>query len=138
MPNAVPMKPRRVSRAVCPLSIEVARGNDLWLHTRDVPGAHVVVPLAGRPIDEATLLDAATLAVWFSPARPVASLEAADAVSLAALAQTQADVTYLLRKFVRKPRHAAPGRVSLSGGKTLRVRLEAARLRRLLASREET
>lgn len=119
------------------LTFEVARGNDLWLHTRDVPGAHVVVPLAGRPIDEATLLDAAMLAVWFSPARPVASLEAADAVSPAALAQTQADVTYLLRKFVRKPRHAAPGRVSLSGGKTLRVRLEAPRLRRLLASREE-
>lgn len=116
------------------LTFEVARGNDLWLHTRDVPGAHVVVPLAGRPIDEATLLDAATLAVWFSPARPIAALDGADAAALAALVQTQADVTYLLRKFVRKPRRAAPGLVSLAGGKTLRVRLEAARLRRLLAS----
>ena len=43
------------------LTFKVARGNDLWLHTRDVPGAHVVVPLSGRPIDGETLLDAATL-----------------------------------------------------------------------------
>ena len=113
------------------LTFHVARGNDLWLHTRDVPGAHVVVPLAGRPIDEQTLLDAATLAVWFSPARPD------EALRPDAPAAVQADVTYALRKLVRKPRGAAPGRVSVAGGKTIRIRLEAVRLERLLNTRED-
>jgi predicted ribosome quality control (RQC) complex YloA/Tae2 family protein len=110
------------------LTFRVARGTDLWLHTRDVPGAHVVVALDGRPIDEGTLLDAATLALWFSPARPKEQLsdEAARLV--------QADVTYAPRKLVRKPKGAAPGRVSVAGGKTIRIRLEPDRLRRLLAT----
>jgi predicted ribosome quality control (RQC) complex YloA/Tae2 family protein len=102
------------------LTFKVARGNDLWLHTRDVPGAHVIVPLAaGRAVDAETLLDAATLAAHHSNAR----------------GQEQVDVTYVLRKHVRKPPRARPGTVTLSGGKTLRVRLEPARLERLLAAR---
>ncbi len=121
------------------LTFRIARGNDLWLHTRDLPGAHVVVPLAGRPVDEPTLLDAATLAVWFSPARPTdwrADGPGAPGGDETAR-KVQADVTYALRKLVRKPRNAPPGRVTVAGGKTLRVRLEPDRLRRLLASRAE-
>ena len=111
----------------------MSSGNDLWLHTRDVPGAHVVVPLAGAPIDEQTLLDAATLAVWFSPARP----DEAPVPGTPQAALVQADVTYALRKLIRKPRGAAPGRVSVAGGQTIRVRLEPERLQRLLASRSD-
>jgi predicted ribosome quality control (RQC) complex YloA/Tae2 family protein len=69
--------------------------------------------------DQETLLDAATLAVHHSPARE----------------EAQADVTYAPRKLVRKPRGAPPGQVSVAGGKTMRLRMEAERLRRLLASR---
>jgi len=101
------------------LTFKVARGNDLWLHTRDVPGAHVVVPLSGRPIDGETLLDAATLAAHHSNAR----------------GEAQVDVVYVARKLVRKPPRSAPGTVTHSGGKTLRVRMEPARLSRLLAAR---
>ena len=122
------------------LTFRVARGNDLWMHTRDVPGAHVVVPLAGRPVDEITLIDAAMLAVWFSPARPaeLSGLEITPAGAAPAQApEAQADVTYALRKFVRKPKNAPPGRVSVTGGKTVRVRMEPDRLRRLLASRSD-
>lgn len=100
------------------LTFHVARGDDLWLHTRDFPGAHVVVALGGRPLDGETLLDAATLAVHHSPARGEAA----------------ADVTYLPRKLVRKPRGAKPGLVTLSGGKTIYLRVEPARLARLLAT----
>jgi predicted ribosome quality control (RQC) complex YloA/Tae2 family protein len=89
------------------------------MHTRDVPGAHVVVPLSGRPIDGETLLDAATLAAYHSNAR----------------GEAQVDVVYVARKLVRKPPKSRPGTVTHSGGKTLRVRVEAARLQRLLASR---
>jgi predicted ribosome quality control (RQC) complex YloA/Tae2 family protein len=101
------------------LTFKIAKGNDLWLHTRDVPGAHVVVPLSGKPIDEATLLDAATLAAHHSNAR----------------GESQVDVSYVLRKHVRKPPKSGPGLVTLSGAKTIRVRLEPTRLDRLLAAR---
>lgn len=106
------------------LTFKVARGNDLWLHARDHAGAHVVVPvtsLGGRAVDGETLLDAATLAAHHSNAR----------------GEAQVDVVYLARKLVRKPPRASPGTVTHSGGKTIRVRLEPARLERLLASREE-
>ena len=101
------------------LTFKVARGNDLWLHTRDVPGAHVIVPLSGKPIDGETLLDAATLAAHHSNAR----------------GEAQVDVVYVARKLVRKPPKSRPGTVTHSGGKTVRVRVEPARLERLLASR---
>jgi predicted ribosome quality control (RQC) complex YloA/Tae2 family protein len=103
------------------LTFKVARGNDLWLHTRDYAGAHVVVPTSGRPVDGETLLDAATLAAHHSQAR----------------GESQVDVTYVPRKNVRKPPKSAPGSVTHSGGKTIRVRLEPERLKRLLASRLE-
>jgi predicted ribosome quality control (RQC) complex YloA/Tae2 family protein len=102
------------------LTFQVARGNDLWLHARDVPGAHVVVPLeGGKPVDEETLVDAATLAAHHSNAR----------------GEAQVDVSYTLRKHVRKPPRTRPGLVTLSEAKTLRVRVEPDRLARLLASR---
>jgi predicted ribosome quality control (RQC) complex YloA/Tae2 family protein len=103
------------------LTFHIARGDDLWLHTRDVPGAHVIIVLGGRPLTEDTLLDAATLAVYHSPARE----------------ETQADVTYAPRKLVRKPRGASPGQVSVAGGKTLCLRMEPNRLERLLATRRD-
>ena len=104
------------------LTFHVARGGDVWLHTRDVPGAHVIVPLNGpNPIDPETLLDGATLAVHHSPARN----------------EPQADVTWALRKHLRKPRGARPGLVTASSVKTIRVRMEPDRLRRLLATRVE-
>ena len=101
---------------------------------RTVAFVFVVVPLAGRSIDEATLLDAATLALWFSPARPTASIEILDDDTAR---KVQADVTYAPRKLIRKPRHASPGLVSVAGGKTIRIRLEPERLRRLLASHKD-
>jgi predicted ribosome quality control (RQC) complex YloA/Tae2 family protein len=101
------------------LTFQWAHGNDLWLHARDVPGAHVVVPLSGKPIDEETLADAATLAAHHSNAR----------------GESQVDVTYTLKKHVRKPPKAKAGLVTLAEAKTIRVRLEPERLQRLLATR---
>ena len=100
------------------LTFKIARGSDLWLHTRDVPGAHVIVPLgAGRDVDAETLVDAATLAAHHSSARE----------------EEQVDVGYALRKHLRKPKGAAPGAVLVSQQKTIRVRMEKVRLARLLA-----
>ncbi len=102
------------------LTFREARGNDLWLHTADAPGSHVVLRLEkGAEPDAEETLDAAHLAVHFSPLR--------DA--------PRADVHVARRKDVHKPRKAPAGLVTLSGGKVVRLRLEPARLARLLATR---
>jgi predicted ribosome quality control (RQC) complex YloA/Tae2 family protein len=102
------------------LTFRESNGNDLWLHTDGSPGSHVVLVLAGRPEpDPEEVLDAAHLAVHFSPLRGTRA----------------ADVHVARRKEVHKPRKAPAGLVTLSGGKTLRVRIEEARLARLLDAR---
>lgn len=100
------------------LTFRMARGRDIWLHTRDVPGAHVVLPMAGRsgaPNSE-SLLDAALLAKHYSDARD----------------EAQCDVQWSRVKHLRHG--ARPGEVYVSQEKTLRVRHDAARIRSLLSS----
>lgn len=100
------------------LTLRNARGNDLWLHARAAKGAHVVVPGARDPPDPRTLGDAALLAAHFSSLR----------------GETSAEVMWTRCKYVRKPRGAAPGSVTVSQDKTLHVRLDGERLLALLAS----
>ncbi|MEL6427667.1 MAG: NFACT RNA binding domain-containing protein [Planctomycetota bacterium] len=107
----------RTSRDNDTLTIRIAKGSDLWLHTADCPGSHVVLRVAkGTSADEAEILDAAHLAIHFSPVRGT----------------DRAPVHVCARKHVHKPKGAKPGLVTLSGGKTLQVRVEEDRLKRLL------
>jgi predicted ribosome quality control (RQC) complex YloA/Tae2 family protein len=101
------------------LTVRIARGNDLWLHTADGPGSHVVLrnPKNSEPHPE-DLLDAAHLAAHFSPFSAAARV----AVHVAR------------RKHVRKPKGAPAGTVQVAGGKIRQVRIEPARLARLLES----
>ncbi len=89
------------------VTFRVARSYDTWMHAADYPGSHVVVRARGR--DEAvphrTLVEAARLAAHFSQARKDAKVA----------------VNYTQRKFVSKPRGAAPGLVYLSSFRTLLV-----------------
>jgi len=101
------------------LTREHARPQDLWLHARDVPGAHVVVPLErNETCPQELLLDAAQLAAHFSDARK----------------QTVIDVSYTAKRYVRKPRHAPKGTVQLEREKVLRLHADPKRLARLLAT----
>jgi predicted ribosome quality control (RQC) complex YloA/Tae2 family protein len=102
------------------LTLHVARGNDVWLHARGVQGSHVVIPDAGPAPDARTLGDAALLAAHFSRAR----------------GDQAAEVAWTRRKHVRKPKGAAPGSVIATQERTLRVRLDAARLAELLSTEE--
>jgi predicted ribosome quality control (RQC) complex YloA/Tae2 family protein len=102
------------------LTFQVARPQDLWLHVRGVPGAHVVVPLErNAEIPQELLLDAAHLALHHSPLK----------------GEPKGEVSYVLAKFVRKQKGGAPGQVVYTREKTFVVRTEPARLERLLASR---
>mgnify|MGYP001301198685 CR=1 FL=1 len=104
------------------LTFKVARGNDLWVHVRGLPGAHVVVPLArGAEPDAETLLDACALAVHYSGARGEAVAE---------VAHTQA-------RHVRKPKGSAPGAVLYVQEKVVPYRHDPARIERLLAQQAD-
>lgn len=99
------------------LTLHHARAHDLWLHARGVPGAHVVVPLArGEVCPPELLLDAAHLAAHFSDQRDERVVE----------------VDYVARGKVRKRKGSPAGRVELDHPKTIAVRIEPARLTRLL------
>lgn len=88
------------------LTFRVAGSLDMWLHAADYPGSHVVVRNPSRKeIPQRTLLEAAQLAAFYSDAGR----------------QAKAAVHYTQKKFVNKPRGAAPGLVSLASFKTLLV-----------------
>ncbi len=101
------------------LTFKIARPQDLWLHARGVPGSHVVVPLEkGAELPQELLLDAAHLALHYSSAK----------------GEPRGEVSYTLVKFVRKAKGGSPGQVTYSREKSFLVRLEPARLQRLLGS----
>lgn len=100
------------------LTLRLARGNDVWLHAAgSLAGSHVVIRLErGKTASLESLLDAATLALHFSKAR----------------GRPRGEVLYTQRKHVRKPKGLPPGQVEVLRSKTLQVRVEPGRLRRLL------
>jgi predicted ribosome quality control (RQC) complex YloA/Tae2 family protein len=49
------------------LTFKIARGNDVWMHVRGRPGAHLVIPVpTGKSVPLDTLLDAAALCIYWS------------------------------------------------------------------------
>ncbi|MFW5966403.1 MAG: NFACT RNA binding domain-containing protein, partial [Persicimonas sp.] len=102
------------------LTTSVARGRDIWLHARDWPGAHVILRMRkdqNAPTSQ-DLVDAATLAAWFSDGRK----------------DTLVDITYTRAKHVRKPKGFPPGKVTVADASTIAVAVEEERLERLLES----
>jgi predicted ribosome quality control (RQC) complex YloA/Tae2 family protein len=89
------------------LTFKVARAHDLWLHAADYPGSHVIVrnPARGEDVPHRTVIEAAQLAAHFSQAKRDAKVS----------------VHYTPRKFLSKPKGAAPGLVRMSSFRTLLV-----------------
>lgn len=88
------------------LTFRIAKSLDTWMHAADYPGSHVVVRNPNRKeVPQRTLHEAAQLAAFYSQGR----------------SQAKAAVHYTQKKFVNKPKGAAPGLVSLASFKTLLV-----------------
>lgn len=99
------------------------RGNDLWMHTRDVPGGFVFIrAIKGKTIPLETLLDGGTLAVWYSKAK----------------ADGRADLYYTAVKYLRRAQNGPLGLVLPTQEKNLTVTVDRARIERLHRDREET
>lgn len=77
--------------------VRSARPDDVWLHARGVPGAHVIVRTNGRPVPPEVLTRAAELAAWHSRAR----------------GEPKAEVSYTPARYVRKRKGAPPGMVTV-------------------------
>jgi predicted ribosome quality control (RQC) complex YloA/Tae2 family protein len=96
----------RASRDNDNLTFRVAQPNDLWMHAGDYPGSHVVVRNPTRKeIPQRTIIEAAQLAGRFSQASEDAKVV----------------VHYTERKFLSKPKGAAPGLVRLSRFRSITV-----------------
>lgn len=85
------------------LTNRLAKRDDIWLHTKDIPGSHVVIQ-STEPSEE-TLLEAANIAAYFSKARTSSTVP----------------VDYTKIRNVKKPSGAKPGFVTYDNQKTLFV-----------------
>jgi predicted ribosome quality control (RQC) complex YloA/Tae2 family protein len=94
------------------LTFKIARGNDVWLHVRGRPSAHVAVLLPpGKTASLDTLIDAAQLCLLHSGGKD--------------WGKTEVDYTY--RKYVKKIKNSQE--VSYTQSKSLNVRVEEERIR---------
>lgn len=88
------------------LTLRLAGDEDIWLHTKDIPGSHVIIRVNQRPeVPEQTLVEAASLAAWFSKSRQAGKVP----------------VDYTQRCNVRKPKGAKPGMVIYDNQRTVTV-----------------
>jgi predicted ribosome quality control (RQC) complex YloA/Tae2 family protein len=89
------------------LTCRIAQKDDLWFHTQDVPGSHVLVrnPQRLSRIPFSTVLQAASLAAYYSKARK----------------DTKVAVDYAFKKYITKPKGARPGLVLMTQKSTVLV-----------------
>jgi predicted ribosome quality control (RQC) complex YloA/Tae2 family protein len=87
------------------VTFDLGQADDVWLHARGVPGAHVILRTNGATPPEELVERAAQLAAWHSASRSAGAVE----------------VDVAPRRFVRKIPNAPPGLVRYSNERTLRV-----------------
>ncbi|WP_223588586.1 Rqc2 family fibronectin-binding protein [Neobacillus bataviensis] len=85
------------------LTNKLAARDEIWLHTKDIPGSHVVI--RSKAPSEETILEAANLAAYFSKARNSSSVP----------------VDFTKVRHVKKPSGAKPGFVIYDNQQTVYV-----------------
>ena len=87
------------------LTLKTASGKDLWFHTKDIPGTHVILFTEGKTPSDRSLAEAAAIAAYYSKGKM----------------SDNVPVDYCLVKYVRKPNGAKPGMVIFDHNRTLYV-----------------
>ncbi len=77
------------------LTLKTASKSDVWFHTRQIPGSHVIISCEGKEPPEKTLLEAASLSAYHSKGKMSENVP----------------VDYTFVKNVKKPNGAKPGMV---------------------------
>jgi predicted ribosome quality control (RQC) complex YloA/Tae2 family protein len=94
-----------------------AKGNDMWLHTRDFPGGYVFIKFRrDKTIPLEVLLDAANIAVLYSKGKNSKSV----------------DLYYTQVKYLRRPREGKTGLILPTQEKNLTINPDPKRIARLL------
>ena len=89
------------------LTCKIAKSTDLWFHTKDIHGSHVVLKVQNKEnkVPDSIIYKCATMAAYFSKAKMSSNVPV--------------DYTYI--KYVKKPNGAKPGMVIYTNNKTLYV-----------------
>jgi len=87
------------------LTLSFANKNDIWFHTKDIHGSHVILKV-DKPINDDILVKCAEIAAKHSKAKNSSNVP----------------VDYCLVQFVKKPHGAKPGMVIFTNNKTLNVK----------------
>lgn len=88
------------------LTLKLAKNADLWFHTKDIHGSHVILRYEhGKEFSDTAILEAARLAATYSKAKHSQNVP----------------VDYTLVKYVKKPSGAAPGMVIYTDNQTVYV-----------------
>ena len=85
------------------LTLKTALKSDVWLHAQKRTGSHVILACGGAEPDEASLVEAATIAAYYSSAR----------------SSGKTAVDYAKARFVKKPSGGRPGMVIYTNYKTI-------------------
>lgn len=85
------------------ITLKTASKTDIWLHTKDIPGSHVVIRTHGQSVPESTLKEAAMIAAYHSKAK----------------SSSQVPVDYTEIKHIKKPNGAKPGMVIFHTNSTI-------------------
>lgn len=102
------------------LTFKIGKNPDTWLHTKDIPGSHVIIKNPEhKEIPDHVLETAAKLSAFFSKSK-LSSLVPVD---------------YTLRKYVKKPNGAKPGMVIYESQKTIYITPEEAEINQILENR---
>ena len=88
------------------LTLKTAKQNDLWLHTKDIAGSHVIIKSNDKDIPPSTINQAAVIAAYCSKASE----------------SSQVPVDVVKARFVKKPSKAKPGMVIFTNNKTMFVK----------------
>ncbi len=87
------------------LTTKFAEKTDIWLHTKNITGSHVIIRAGGQEVPDDTIIYAARLAAFHSKAKN----------------SSQVPVDYVPVKFVKKPSGSKPGMVIFINNRTLYV-----------------
>ncbi len=88
------------------LTLRMAESTDIWMHTKDIPGSHVIIRTNGqKELPEATMEEAANLAAFYSKAKN----------------SSMVPVDYTQRKNIKKPNGAKPGMVIYLTNRTIYI-----------------
>ncbi len=100
------------------LTFKQSQADDIWLHTKDIPGSHVILRTGKQNPTPEALEEAAQLAAYFSKARSSANVP----------------VDYTRRRYVKKPVGAKPGFVIYDHHSTIYVTPDESVVKSMLKS----